>query len=59
MPSINGSSRESALALARSLVAYMMRPGGQSQFSPILDQQANDSTGRFESLHNWIIFVIG
>ncbi|MEO9876967.1 MAG: DJ-1/PfpI family protein [Anderseniella sp.] len=47
--------RASALALARSLVAYMMRPGGQSQFSPVLDQQASDAGGRFEALHAWII----
>lgn len=47
--------RQAALALARSLVAYMMRPGGQSQFSPVLDQQTSDSAGRFEVLHNWII----
>lgn len=47
--------RTSALALARSLVAYMMRPGGQSQFSPVLDQQASDAGGRFEALHAWII----
>ncbi len=47
--------RTSALALARSLVAYMMRPGGQSQFSPVLDQQASDAGGRFEALHTWII----
>lgn len=47
--------RQAALTLARSLVAYMIRPGGQSQFSPILDQQASDSAGRFEALHGWII----
>jgi len=47
--------RHAALSLAKSLVAYMIRPGGQSQFSPILDQQSSDSTGRFETLHNWII----
>jgi transcriptional regulator GlxA family with amidase domain len=47
--------RQAALALARSLVAYMMRPGGQSQFSPVLDQQTSDAGGRFEALHTWII----
>jgi len=47
--------RQAALSLARSLVAYMIRPGGQSQFSPVLDQQENDSTGKFEALHVWII----
>lgn len=51
--------RASALALARSLVAYMMRPGGQSQFSPVLDQQASDAGGKFEDLHTWIIDNLG
>mgnify|MGYP001826155094 CR=1 FL=1 len=51
--------RQAALALARSLVAYMMRPGGQSQFSPVLDQQASDAGGRFEALHTWIIDNLG
>ncbi len=46
--------RAAALALAKSLVTYMMRPGGQSQFSPVLDQQASDATGRFDTLHTWI-----
>jgi transcriptional regulator GlxA family with amidase domain len=47
--------RVAALALAKSLVTYMMRPGGQSQFSPVLDQQASDANGRFDALHSWII----
>ncbi len=51
--------RPAALSLARSLVAYMMRPGGQSQFSPVLEQQTNDSTGRFGALHDWIMDHLG
>ncbi len=46
--------RRSALTMARSMVAQMVRSGGQSQFSPALGRQANDGSGRFEELHNWI-----
>jgi transcriptional regulator GlxA family with amidase domain len=44
---------ETALAVARQLVVFLKRPGGQSQFSAALTLQ--DSTGRFEQLHTWII----
>ncbi len=43
-----------ALEIARSLVTYMVRPGGQSQFSPALDRQTLDKSGRFDELHKWI-----
>ena len=46
--------RPIALALARLLVTYMVRPGGQSQFSAALDRQIEDSSGRFDKLHCWI-----
>jgi len=46
--------RVAALDIARSLVAYMVRPGGQSQFSPALDRQKLDSSGRFRKLHEWV-----
>ena len=46
--------RPAAMMLARILVSYMVRPGGQSQFSAALDQQIRDAEGRFEGLHNWI-----
>lgn len=46
--------RISALTVARSMVAQMVRSGGQSQFSPALGRQASDTTGRFETLHSWI-----
>ena len=46
--------RGPALDLARSLVAYLVRPGGQSQFSSVLDRQCSDSDGQFDALHNWI-----
>lgn len=44
----------SALTVARSMVAQMVRSGGQSQFSPALGQQVSDGTGRFDALHRWI-----
>ena len=46
--------RASALHMARSMVTHMVRPGGQSQFSPTLGRQSQDSAGRFEALHHWI-----
>ncbi len=45
---------QSALEIARSMVAQIVRSGGQSQFSPALDRQATDRAGRFEGLHTWI-----
>jgi transcriptional regulator GlxA family with amidase domain len=41
-----------ALAVARQLVVFLKRPGGQSQFSATLDLQHGDT--RFEQLHAWI-----
>lgn len=46
--------RDAALAVARSLIVFIRRPGGQSQFSLPLEHQANDRTGRFDALHGWI-----
>lgn len=46
--------RHSALRVARSMVTHMARAGGQSQFSPVLQRQLVDATGRFEDLHHWI-----
>ena len=43
-----------SLAVARSLVVYLKRPGGQSQFSAALDAQARDGAGAFDGLHAWI-----
>lgn len=45
--------REIALSVARQLVVFLKRPGGQSQFSAALDLQ-NDS-GRFDHLHSWMM----
>ena len=45
--------REIAMQVARQLVIYMKRPGGQSQFSELLQSQTLTSTA-FENLHLWI-----
>lgn len=44
-----------ALDIARRLVVFLKRPGGQSQFSTILAAQASDVEGRFSALHAWIV----
>src|SRR5215470_9485334 len=44
--------REIALAVARQLVVFLKRPGGQAQFSVTLALQHGDA--RFERLHAWI-----
>jgi len=46
--------QDAALERAQALVTYMVRPGGQSQFSPALRRQWKDREGRFEPLHSWI-----
>lgn len=54
--------RRMALAVARQLVVFLKRPGGQAQFSATLTLQtatnpatANPAaTGRFDALHAWI-----
>jgi transcriptional regulator GlxA family with amidase domain len=45
--------RETVLAVARQLVVFLKRPGGQSQFSAALSLQGNDR--RFDQLHAWIM----
>ena len=46
--------RAQALSVARSMVAQMVRSGGQSQYSPALGRQLRDGAGRFDALHDWI-----
>ena len=46
--------RDIALKLARELLVYIKRPGGQSQFSEALKQQTRSATGRFDALHLWM-----
>ena len=43
-----------ALTVARLLVLFLKRPGGQSQFSVELRRQTRDARGRFDDLHAWI-----
>lgn len=43
--------RAVALAVARYLVVFLKRPGGQAQFSAALALQ---DAGRFDALHGWI-----
>ncbi len=47
--------RDPALSLARSLVTYMVRPGGQAQFSAALNRQVSDRSDRFGPLHAWLL----
>ena len=42
-----------ALAVARYLVVFLKRPGGQAQFSTALSLQSAE--GRFDALHSWIV----
>jgi transcriptional regulator GlxA family with amidase domain len=42
-----------AMSVARQLVVFLKRPGGQSQFSAALGLQ--DQAGRFDALHGWIM----
>jgi transcriptional regulator GlxA family with amidase domain len=46
-----------ALAVARQLVVFLKRPGGQAQFSATLALQHGDA--RFERLHAWIAENLG
>jgi transcriptional regulator GlxA family with amidase domain len=45
--------RRLALRVARHLVVFLKRPGGQSQFSVMLAAQAQDDGG-FVALHEWM-----
>jgi transcriptional regulator GlxA family with amidase domain len=47
-----------AMQVARQLVIYIKRPGGQSQFSELLRTQTLTSTA-FENLHLWISNNLG
>ena len=49
----NDLGRDVALAVARQLVVFLKRPGGQSQFSAALTLQ--DEGGRFDGLHAWMM----
>ena len=47
-----------AMEVARELVVYLKRPGGQSQFSELLQSQAQDSAA-FDELNLWITDNLG
>jgi transcriptional regulator GlxA family with amidase domain len=44
-----------ALAVARQLVVFLKRPGGQSQFSGHMMTQVSEENGRFSRLAQWIL----
>ena len=46
------AGRSLALAVARHLVMFLKRPGGQAQFSAVLSLQSAED--RFGALHNWM-----
>lgn len=50
--------RDVALEVARELVVYVKRPGGQSQLSPLLQAQSKDGAV-FDQLHLWIVDNLG
>lgn len=45
--------RDVAMRVARELVVFLKRPGGQSQFSQFLEMQAQDE-GVFDEFHAWL-----
>ncbi|AWM92640.1 AraC family transcriptional regulator [Pseudomonas sp. 31-12] len=45
--------REVALEVARELVVFLKRPGGQAQYSQLLQSQTEDGAA-FDDLHLWI-----
>ncbi|WP_419709855.1 GlxA family transcriptional regulator [Pseudomonas sp. NFX224] len=45
--------REVALLAAREMVVFLKRPGGQAQFSQLLQAQTNEGAA-FDDLHLWI-----
>ena len=49
--------RSIALAVARDLVVFLKRPGGQAQFSEFLSLQAAED--KFGALHDWISNHLG
>jgi transcriptional regulator GlxA family with amidase domain len=50
--------RDIAMKVARELVVFLKRPGGQSQFSELLRSQTKD-TADFDALHLWLADNLG
>jgi len=46
--------REVAMSVARQLVVYMKRPGGQTQFSELLVNTGSNGSEPFAELHDWL-----
>ena len=46
--------REAAINVARMLVVYLKRAGGQSQYSALLAAQTHSESDRFSELERWI-----
>jgi transcriptional regulator GlxA family with amidase domain len=47
--------RETAISVARVLVVYLKRAGGQSQYSALLAAQAESESNGFAELERWIV----
>jgi len=50
--------REVSMQVARELVVYLKRPGGQAQYSTLLQLQTQDSPA-FDELHLWLTENLG
>ncbi|PJI50109.1 MAG: AraC family transcriptional regulator [Pseudomonas sp.] len=50
--------REVSMQAARELVVYLKRPGGQAQYSTLLQLQTQDSPA-FDDLHRWLAENLG
>lgn len=48
------AGREVAINIARILVVYLKRAGGQSQYSALLSEQAHSESDAFSNLEQWI-----
>jgi len=46
--------RDVAMSVARQLVVYMKRPGGQTQFSELLVHSSGNGSEPFAELHDWL-----
>ncbi|WP_299474962.1 GlxA family transcriptional regulator [uncultured Roseibium sp.] len=46
--------RDASLSIARDLVVFAVRSGGQDQFSTTLHSQVSDQSSRFDKLHAWM-----
>ena len=44
-----------AIEVARAMVVYLKRAGGQSQYSALLDAQAHSESDKFAELERWIL----